>query len=74
MILMEVMMSELFDSPEPFCTIKSASQHLHLPEFKLRRAAKVGLIPIYKFANRRILVRLSEVIEVIERSRNGGAS
>jgi excisionase family DNA binding protein len=59
-------------APEPFLTIQAAAALLNLPVFKLRRAARRGLFPIYRIGNGRILVRLSEVVAAIERSRRGG--
>jgi hypothetical protein len=70
-------MTEHYKTPsappsEPFVTIKTAAHHLQLPEFKLRRAVKAGLIPSYRLANTRILLRLSEIIGFIEATRVGG--
>lgn len=59
-------------SPEPLITLRRAAEVLGLPEFKIVRAARAGLIPTYRFFNSRRLVRLSEVIAVIENSRVGG--
>lgn len=58
--------------PEKFYTLKEAARLLGLPYFKLARAARLGLFPTYSLLNRRRLVRLSEVIAAIERSRAGG--
>jgi excisionase family DNA binding protein len=57
---------------EPFITIVDAAKRLGLPTFKVRRAVKAGLIPSYRIANGRVLVRLSEVVAAIEASRIGG--
>jgi hypothetical protein len=54
-------------------TLRAAAEQLGLPYFKLQRAAKAGLIPTYRLYNSRALVRLSEVVAVIEASRKGGA-
>lgn len=56
---------------EPFITLKEAAAKLGLKYVRLQRAARDGLIPTYSFQNRRKLVRLSEVIAVIEASRSG---
>jgi excisionase family DNA binding protein len=58
--------------PEPFLTIQEAASLLNLPVFKLRRAVKSGVVPSYTFANRRRLVRLPEIVAVIEQSNPGG--
>jgi hypothetical protein len=60
-------------SSEKLITLKQAGEALGLPHFKLQRAARDGIIPTYRIYNSRRLVRLSEVIAVIERSRSGGA-
>jgi helix-turn-helix protein len=57
---------------EPLVTIKAAAERLGLPEYKLQRAARAGLIPTYSIFNGRRLVRLSEVVAVIETTRQGG--
>ena len=55
---------------EPFITLHEAATQLGLKYVRLQRAARAGLIPTYSFQNRRNLVRLSEVIAVIEASRS----
>lgn len=57
---------------EPLLTIKETADSLGLPYFKIQRAARAGLFPTYKIYNSRRLVRLSEVIAIIEASRQGG--
>jgi len=54
---------------EPFITLHEAAAKLGLKYVRLQRAAHDGLIPTYSFQNGRKLVRLSEVIAVIEASR-----
>lgn len=58
--------------PQPLLTIKEAAQRLGVHEWALRRAVKRGDIPAYTPFNSRKLVRLSEVIAVIEASKVGG--
>jgi len=58
------------DKPEPFITLEEAAAQLGLTYIKLQRAARTGIIPTYSFQNGRKLVRLSEVIAVIEASRS----
>ena len=57
---------------EPLITIKEAAEALGLPTWKLRRAAKQGMIPTYRILNSRKLVKLSEVVAEIETTRQGG--
>ena len=52
-------------------TLKEAANLLGLPYFKLQRAAREGHIPTYTLYNSRRLVRLSEVVAVIDASRSG---
>ena len=59
---------------EPFLTICEAAAALGLHTWKLRRAIKAGVVPSYTLLNSRRLVRLSEVVAVIEASRKGGGS
>jgi hypothetical protein len=61
------------DRPEPYSTLKQAADLLGLPYFKLQRAGRRGLFPTYRLLNSRALVRLSEVVSAIERSRSGGS-
>ena len=63
--------SSVIDVVEQLLTLKAAAEKLGLPLFKLRRAAASGLIPTYSLLNGRKLVRVSEVIAVVERSRSG---
>jgi hypothetical protein len=56
--------------PERLLTLSMAAERLGLPTFKIRRAAKKGLFPTYSISNGRKLVRLSEVLATIERSRS----
>ena len=57
---------------EPLLPINAAAAALGLHTWKLRRAIKAGLVPSYALLNNRRLVRLSEVVAVIEASRAGG--
>ena len=59
--------SSFDDRPEP-STIQEAAQLLNLHTWKMRRAVKTGLIPSYTLLNSRRLVRLSEVLVVINAS------
>ena len=59
--------------PEKLITIKEAAEALGLRPWKLGRAAKQGVFPIYRVLNSRKLVKLSEVVAAIEASRQGVA-
>jgi hypothetical protein len=52
--------------PEPFLTIKEAAALLNIPYFKLQRAAKLGLFPVYRLFNKRCYVRISEVEQAMK--------
>lgn len=56
---------------EKLCTVKEAAAQIGLPYFKLARAVRDGLIPSYTLYNSRRLVRISEILTVIEASRKG---
>lgn len=60
-------------SPEALITLKQAATSLGLPYFKIQRAARQRIIPTYSVYNSRRLVRLSEVVAVINGTRVGGA-
>jgi hypothetical protein len=57
---------------EPLITLKLAADALGLPYFKVQRAARAGMIPTYTVYNSRRLVRLSEIVATIARTRQGG--
>lgn len=66
-------MPERYESPgPPFISVEFAAALLEVPEFKLRIAIKAGLIPSYRIANRRMFVRLSEIVGVMVRSGGEG--
>lgn len=58
---------------EPLVSLKQAAEALGLPYFKVQRAARDGIIPTYFVYNSRRLVRVSEVLAIINASRRGGA-
>jgi hypothetical protein len=60
------------EAVEPLLTYRAAAEALRVPYFKIQRAARKGFFPVYHLLNRRPLVRLSEVIAAIERTRQGG--
>jgi hypothetical protein len=59
---------------EQLITLKAAADALGLPTWKLSRAAQQGTIPTYSILNSRKLVKLSEVVAIIEASRQGGVA
>ena len=59
---------------EELRTLKDIAASLGLPVFKVTRAAKAGHFPTYTLFNSRKLARLSEVVAVIDASRNGGSN
>jgi hypothetical protein len=61
------------DRSEPFFVMAEAAEILGVPYWKLQRAVKKGLVPSYRLLNSRPLVRLSEIVTAVERSRTGGA-
>ncbi len=59
---------------EPLLTIGQAAEALGLPRWKVARAVKNGLLPSYTLLNSRKLVRASELVAVIESTREGGGA
>ncbi|GLS45583.1 hypothetical protein GCM10007884_35740 [Methylobacterium brachythecii] len=53
------------EPPEPYLTFRQAATALNVPYFKIQRAAKLGLIPIYKLLNSRSYVKASEIKELM---------
>ena len=54
---------------ERFITIREAAAQIGVHKWKLNRAVNQGLVPSYRFCNKRRLVRVSEVLATIEKSR-----
>jgi excisionase family DNA binding protein len=61
------------DLPEKLLTIHETAKILGCHYWQLRRAVRRGEIPSYSPFNSRRLLKLSEVVAVIEASRQGGA-
>lgn len=59
-------------TPEKFLTVKEASERLNLKPWWLHRAIAQKIIPAYKLATGRTLVRESEIVAAIESSRVAG--
>ena len=58
---------------EAFYNLRKAAEILGLRYHHLQRGARSGVFPSYR-VNRRIYVRVSEIIAVIERSKIGGTA
>lgn len=58
---------------EAFYNLRDAAEVLGLRYHQLQRTTRSGTFPSYR-VNGRIVVRLSEIVAVIERSRTGGAA
>lgn len=64
--------NDITKQPEKLRTLKEAADHVGAKEWQLRRAVSRGLIPYFQPFNSRKLVRLSDVLAVIEASKKGG--
>jgi excisionase family DNA binding protein len=60
--------------PERFYSYKEAAGLLGVPYSKIQRAAKRGMFPVYRLYNSRPLVRISEIVAVMQPSTEGGQS
>ena len=58
--------------PERLLTYRETADALGVPYYKIQRGARAGLFPTYRVFNGRRLLRLSEVVAVINRTREGG--
>jgi hypothetical protein len=59
--------------PEPYRSLKKASELLGVPTYALRSAAKRGDFPMYQPFSKRWVVKISEVETAIRNLRVGGA-
>ena len=59
---------------EKLLTIREVSAALNVPLFAMRRAVKAGFIPAYTIGNRRLRLRMTEVLAAIETTRKGGCA
>jgi hypothetical protein len=57
---------------ERLLTYKATAGALGVPYFKVQRAARAKLFPTYRLFNGRRLLKLSEVVAVIDSTREGG--
>jgi excisionase family DNA binding protein len=53
---------------ESFVSVREAAEMLGLPRWKIWKAIKARQINAYHFVNKRILVRVSEIVQLIETS------
>lgn len=58
--------------PEKLLTFQQVADLIGAKPWQIRRAVNRGLIPYFQPYNSRKLVRLSDVLAVIEASRKGG--
>jgi len=56
-------------APEQFLTITEASSILGVPQWTLMRSVKRGLFPGYYFGSKRMRVKISEILKIVETSR-----
>lgn len=57
---------------EKLLTYKAIADTLGVPYFKVQRAVRAKLFPTYRVLNGRRLLKLSEVVAVIDSTREGG--
>lgn len=57
---------------EKLLTYKAAAEALGIPYYKVQRAARAGIISTYRLLNGRRLLKLSDVVAVIDGTREGG--
>ena len=57
---------------EKLLTYKAAADALGVPYYKVQRAARGGLVPTYRLLNGRKLLKLTDVVAIVDASREGG--
>lgn len=57
---------------EKLLTFRATADALGVPYYKIQRAARGGVLPTYRLLNGRRLLKLSDVIAVIDATREGG--
>jgi hypothetical protein len=62
----------MVEATEKLLTYKAAAGALGVPYFKIQRAARAKFVPTYRVFNGRRLLKLSEVVAVIDSTREGG--
>ncbi len=60
-------------APKLFYSMKEVAERLGVPLWKVRRAAKSGLLPTYTVYDKKKYLLLAEVEAIILQSREGGA-
>lgn len=50
---------------EAYLTFRQAAQALNVPYFKVQRAARLGIVPVYRLLNSRPYVKRSDLERVI---------
>ncbi len=55
----------LFDDLDQLRTYRDAAAALHIPYFKVQRAARSGIIPTYSILNSRKYVKLRDILDLM---------
>ncbi|APT32983.1 hypothetical protein MCBMB27_03692 [Methylobacterium phyllosphaerae] len=50
---------------ESYLTLRQAAQALNVPYFKIQRAARLGIVPVYRLLNSRPYVKRSDLERVM---------
>lgn len=50
---------------EAYLTLRQAAQTLNVPYFKVQRAARLGIVPVYRLLNSRPYVKRSDLERVM---------
>lgn len=53
---------------ESYLTLRQAAQALNVPYFKVQRAARLGIVPVYRLLNSRPYVKRSDLERVMSGS------
>jgi hypothetical protein len=57
---------------EKLLTYRATADALGMPYYKVQRAARAGLLPTYRLLNGRRLLKLTDVVAIIDGTREGG--
>lgn len=55
----------LIDDLDQLRTFKDAAARLHIPYFKIQRAARAGIVPTYSLLNSRKYVKLRDILTLM---------
>jgi hypothetical protein len=59
-------------NPPDYVTVEEAAEYFRFKSWQIRRAIKLGALKSYRFANSRILVRISDIEVLLAASAEGG--